>query len=149
MRNLITSSVMALSLLAASEPAMAVPEHTGLDAAEIDHLVTRTMEKFNVPGIAVGIIKDGKVIHSKGYGVRHVGQKGAVNAETLFSIASTGKSFTAVSLALLVDRGQITWKDKVIDHLPNFRLYDPWVTREFTVKTRLSITVAWVLVPET
>jgi len=112
-------------------------ERPGLNEAEIDALVLRAMETFNVPGIAVGIIKDGTVIHAKGYGVREVGKTGDVDTETLFSIASTGKSFTAAALALLVDEGKITWKDKVIDHIPAFQLYDPWVTREFTIKDLL------------
>lgn len=112
-------------------------QETGLSAAEIEQIVTKAMKEFNVPGIAVGIIKDGKVIHAKGYGVRDIGKRGKVNEETLFSIASTGKSFTAVALALLVDEGKISWKDKVIDHIPDFRMNDPWVTREFTLKDLL------------
>ncbi|PCI54745.1 MAG: serine hydrolase [Alphaproteobacteria bacterium] len=109
----------------------------GLTSPEIDQLVQKAMEKFDVPGVAVGIIQDGKVIHAKGYGVRNIDKKGKVNTETLFSIASTGKSFTAASLALLVDEGKINWGDKVIDFIPDFRLYDPWVTREFTIRDLL------------
>ncbi|PHZ84750.1 serine hydrolase [Paremcibacter congregatus] len=112
-------------------------ENSGLTTTEIDRLVERTMEIFQVPGMAVGIIKDGKVIHAKGYGVREVGKKGKVDEETLFSIASTGKSFTAAALALLVDEGRIKWDDKVIDYIPAFQMHDPWVTREFTVKDLL------------
>jgi len=110
---------------------------TGLTSGEIDQLVTRAMGKFDVPGIAVGIIKDGEVIHAKGYGVREVGKKGKVDIETLFSIASTGKSMTAAALGLLVDEGRITWDDKVITYIPDFQLYDPWVTREFTIRDLL------------
>ena len=136
MRNLMSSLLLA-ALSMATLSVNAKQEYEGLMGAEIDALVTRVMEKFQVPGIAVGIIKDGKVTHAKGYGMREVGRKGKVDTETLFSIASTGKSFTAVSLALLVDEGKIQWDDKVIDHIPNFRLYDPWVTREFTIKDLL------------
>ncbi|MFK5894352.1 MAG: serine hydrolase [Pseudomonadota bacterium] len=106
---------------------------TGLSSHEIDRLVASTMEKYHVPGIAIGIIKNGKIIHAKGYGVKNINKKDKVNTETLFGIASTGKSFTAVGLALLVDEGKIKWNDKVIDHISNFRLFDPWVTREFTI----------------
>jgi len=112
-------------------------ERPGLSTAEIDQLVVHAMEKFKVPGMGVGIIKDGKVIHAKGYGVRDVTQKGKVDEKTLFSIASTGKSFTAVALALLVDEGKINWNDKVIDYISDFRLNDPWVTREFTIRDLL------------
>ncbi|WP_417624262.1 serine hydrolase [Paremcibacter congregatus] len=147
MKKIIRNSVVMTSLLmtpmmvtvpstAAAEPAT-VKAHAGLTTVEIDQLVERVMQTYQVPGIAVGIIKDGKVIHAKGYGVRNITKKGDVTAETLFSIASTGKSMTAAALALLVDEGKITWKDKVIDHIPDFRLYDPWVTREFTVKDLL------------
>ncbi|PCI54630.1 MAG: serine hydrolase [Alphaproteobacteria bacterium] len=109
----------------------------GITSDEVDHLVQQVMGKFDVPGIAVGIIKDGTVIHARGYGVRNINKKGRVDAETLFSIASTGKSFTTAAIALLVDEGKVSWDDKVIDYLPDFRMYDPWVTREFTVRDLL------------
>ncbi len=112
-------------------------DRLGLRAGEIDTLVARTMEAFKVPGMAVGIIQDGKVVHAKGYGVREVGKKGKVDDETLFSIASTGKSFTAAALSLLVDEGHLRWDDKVIDYIPEFQMHDPWVTREFTIKDLL------------
>lgn len=130
------NSIVILSLLLVPAPLFAA-DRTGLSETEIDQLVARVMETFKIPGIAVGIIKDGKVIHAKGYGVREVSKKGRVNEKTLFSIASTGKSFTAAAVALLVDDGVISWKDKVIDHIPAFQLYDPWVTREFTIKDLL------------
>jgi len=105
----------------------------GLSSKDIDQLVATIMADYHVPGIAVGVIQNGKIIHAQGYGVRNINKKEIINTETLFSIASTGKSFTAVGLALLVDEGKINWNDKVIDHISNFRLYDPWVTREFTI----------------
>jgi len=112
-------------------------ERAGLSSGEIDQLVEDVMATFQVPGIAVGIIKDGKVIHAKGYGLRNIDKKGDVNEETLFSIASTGKSFTTAALALLVDQGKIRWADKVTDYIPMFQLYDPWVSREFTIRDLL------------
>lgn len=124
-----------LAVAAVVQPGTAVAN--GMSSKEIDQLVTRTMETFQVPGMAVGILKDGEVIHAKGYGIREVGKNGKVNPKTLFAIASTGKSMTTAALALLVDEGKISWGDKVIDHIPEFRLYDPWVTREFTVKDLL------------
>lgn len=141
-KTILLSSVLMVSLWVSGPCVFAgdrgvEKQRPGLSTVEIDQIVARAMDKFNVPGLAVGIIKDGKVIHAKGYGLRHVGKRGKVNEKTLFSIASTGKSFTAVALALLVDEGKIAWEDKVIDHLPDFRLYDPWVTREFTVKDLL------------
>lgn len=105
-----------------------------LTSEEIDALVADVMERHQIPGMAVGVIKDGVVIHKKGYGVRRRGLSGAVDTQTLFGIASNSKAFTTSAIALLVEDGLLNWDDKVIDHLPEFRLYDPWVTREFRVR---------------
>ncbi|HNP63190.1 MAG TPA: serine hydrolase domain-containing protein, partial [Woeseiaceae bacterium] len=105
----------------------------GLAPRQIDALVTDAMQEFSVPGVAVGVVKDGTVVHAAGYGVRELGLDDPVDTETLFRIASTSKAFTAASLAMLVDAGKLDWSDRVIDHIPGFALYDPWVTREFTI----------------
>jgi len=105
---------------------------------KIDSTVAAAMRAFQVPGVAVGIIKDGKLIFAKGYGVREVGKPGRIDAETLFQIGSNTKAFTTAALAILVDEGKIRWDDKVIDYLPEFRLYDPYVTREFTIRDLLT-----------
>jgi CubicO group peptidase (beta-lactamase class C family) len=105
-----------------------------LKSLDLDRLVERTMAAYQVPGIAVGIVKDGKLVFAKGYGVRELGQPGKVDADTLFGIASNTKAFTTAALAILVDEGKLHWDDKVIDYLPEFRLYDPYVTREFTIR---------------
>ncbi len=109
-----------------------------LSSRQIDDLVLRTMDTFAVPGAAVGVIKDGVIVHARGYGVRETGIDGAVDSATLFRVASTTKAMTAASLAILVDQGQLTWEDKVVDHIPAFALYDPWVTAEFTVTDLLT-----------
>ncbi|MDP9011465.1 MAG: serine hydrolase [Pseudomonadota bacterium] len=105
-----------------------------LNPLDIDRLVQRTMAAYQVPGIAVGIVKDGKLVFAKGYGVRELGLPGKVDADTLFGIASNTKAFTTAALAILVDEGKLHWDDKVIDYLPEFRLYDAYVTREFTIR---------------
>src|SRR3974390_2800667 len=117
---------------AAASAVAATPDP--LKSLDIDHLVERTMTAYQVPGIAVGIVKDGKLVFTKGYGVRELGQPGKVDADTLFGIASNTKAFTIAALAILVDEGKLRWDDKVIDYLPEFRLYDPYVTREFTIR---------------
>ena len=109
-----------------------------LSSREIDDLVHDAMKTFAVPGVAVGVIKDGAIVHAKGYGVREIGVAGAVDNETLFRVASTTKAMTAASLAILVDEGKLGWDDKVVDHIPGFALYDPWVTAEFTVADLLT-----------
>src|SRR5690606_8535843 len=86
-----------------------------------------------VPGMAISIVKDGRIVHAKGYGVRRPGSSERVDADTIFPTGSTGKAVTAAALAILVDDGKLGWDDKVIDHLPEFRMHDPWVTREMTV----------------
>jgi CubicO group peptidase (beta-lactamase class C family) len=109
-----------------------------ITSAQIDTLVERTLATFNVPGIAVAVIKDGKVIHSKGYGVRSLDTKEKVDSNTLFGIASNSKAFTAAALAMLVDEKKLSWDDKVIDHIPEFRMYDAYVTDAFTIRDLLT-----------
>src|SRR4030095_9000468 len=109
-----------------------------LTGKQIDTLVERSMKAFDVPGIAVGIIKDGKVIHAKGYGVRSLNTKQKTDENTLFGIASNSKAFTAASLGMLVDEGKIKWDDKVRDYIPEFKLYSPYVTEEFTIRDLLT-----------
>jgi CubicO group peptidase (beta-lactamase class C family) len=109
-----------------------------LTSKAIDDLVERSMKAFDVPGIAVAIIKDGKVIHSKGYGVRSLNTMAKVDENTLFGIASNSKAFTAATLGILVDEGKIRWDDKVRDYIPEFKLYSPFVTEEFTIRDLLT-----------
>jgi len=109
-----------------------------INSNEIDKLVEKTMKVFEVPGIAVGIVKDGALIHSKGYGVRSLITKEAVTPNTLFGIASNSKAFTSASLGILIDEGKLNWDDKVIDFIPEFRLYNSYVTEEFTIRDLLT-----------
>lgn len=104
----------------------------------IDSLAQSAIQTFDVPGIAVCVIKDGKIIHSKGYGYRSLATKQEVNEKTLFGIASNTKAFTATALAILIDEGKLQWDDRVIDYIPEFRLYNPYVTEEFTIRDLLT-----------
>ena len=108
-----------------------------LNAAAIDSLAERALRAFDVPGIAVCVIKDGKVVHSKGYGVRSLDTKQPVDENTLFGIASNSKAFTTAALGMLVDEGKLDWDDKVRKYIPEFQLYDPYVTEEFTIRDLL------------
>ncbi|HUR59001.1 MAG TPA: serine hydrolase [Opitutaceae bacterium] len=105
--------------------------------ADFDAFVARVRQEFNVPGIAVAVVKDGEVVLEQGYGLRKLGETGAVDAHTRFAIASNTKAFTAALLALLVDEGKLKWGDRVVDHLPWFQMADPYVTREMTVRDLL------------
>lgn len=105
---------------------------------DFDAYVARVQQEFGVPGVAVAIVKDGEVVLSQGYGLRELGRPERVDGQTLFAIASNTKAFTAAGLALLVDEGKLAWDDRVTDHLPWFRMSDPYVTREMTVRDLLT-----------
>ena len=109
-----------------------------ITSPQIDALVERTLKTFHVPGIAVAIVKDGKIIHEKGYGVRSLNTKEKVNAHTTFGIASNSKAFTVAALGILVDEGKIKWNDRVTDYIPEFKLYAPYVTEDFTIRDLLT-----------
>lgn len=108
------------------------------DFPDIDDYIIDNMEYFRVPGLSLAVVKDGKVIFIKGYGIREVGMPEKVDENTLFAIGSISKSTTAVGLAILEDEGRLSWDDKVIQHLPDFRMYDDWVTREITLTDLLT-----------
>jgi CubicO group peptidase (beta-lactamase class C family) len=103
----------------------------------IDNAATRALREFEVPGMAVMVIKDGAVVHSAGYGVRKLGEAAPVTSKTLFGIASNTKAFTSAALAILVDEGKLKWDDRVVDVLPGFQMSDAYVTREMTVRDLL------------
>jgi CubicO group peptidase (beta-lactamase class C family) len=109
-----------------------------LTSQQIDTITERTLKAFGVPGIAVAVVKDGKLVHAKGYGVRSLNTGARVTEHTLFGIASNTKAFTAAALGMLVDEGKLQWDDKVLKYIPEFQLYDPWVTKEFTIRDLLT-----------
>src|ERR1700747_1888251 len=99
--------------------------------------VEQLRKEFGVPGVSIAIVEDGKVTFTHGWGVRDISTNQPVDADTIFFTGSTGKAFTNAALAPLVDEGKIKWDDKVIDHMPDFRMWDPWVTREMTIRDLL------------
>jgi len=130
MSNYLKAIAAALASLFAITAVAAPP--AGFDAR-----VEAAMRSRDVPGMAIAIVEDGRIVHAKGYGVRQFGAPERVDADTIFPTGSTGKAVTAAALAILVDDGKLEWDDRVIDHLPDFRMYDPWVTREMTVRDLL------------
>jgi len=104
-----------------------------LNSKQIDSLVYKAMNISPSVGIAVAVVKDGKVIHSKGYGIKSIENKNKVDEHTLFAIASNSKAFTAAALAILVDEGALKWNDKVVDHVSEFKMYNDYVTANFTI----------------
>lgn len=126
-----TLTLMALTaLLAPTGPAATQP--APLDG--LDGYVQETMESWGVPGLALAVVKDGSVVHARGYGVREVGRDAPVDEHTLFAIGSTSKAFTTAALAMLVDEGELSWDDPATRHLPGLQLHDPYPTRKLTVR---------------
>jgi CubicO group peptidase (beta-lactamase class C family) len=116
---------------------LAQPVRVALAQNDFDGVVEDARRAFDVPGIAVAIVQDGKVLVARGYGVRRLGDPAPVTGQSLFRIASNTKAFTAAALAMLVDEGRIRWDDPVVQHMPAFQMYDPYVTREMTVRDLL------------
>jgi len=110
---------------------------------DFDAYVERVIKAFDVPGVAVAIVKDGRVVLAKGYGVRTLGKPDRVDADTRFGIASNTKLFTASAIAMLVEAGKLEWDAPVIRYLPDFAKYDPFVTREITVRDLLVHRSGW------
>jgi len=105
-----------------------------VEEKKLDELVQNTLKTFDVPGMSVGIIKDGKVIYSKGFGVRSLTTKQPMDENTLVGIASNSKGFTCTALAILADEGKLNWDDKVSKYIPEFQMYDPYVSQNVTIK---------------
>lgn len=103
----------------------------------MDEFVAAAMKHWDVPGLAIAVVKDGKVVCAKGYGIREIGSEQAVDPATLFDIASCTKSFTAASVAVLVDRGKLGWDDPVSKHLPTLRFPNDYLTRHVTLRDLL------------
>src|SRR5574341_186826 len=100
--------------------------------------VERARQQWGIPGLAVAVVKNDSVVLAQGFGVRRLGDTTRVTPATIFAIASNTKAFTAAALAMLVDSGKIKWDDPVTDRLKGFQLYDPYATRELTVRDLLS-----------
>ncbi|HSJ09527.1 MAG TPA: serine hydrolase domain-containing protein, partial [Longimicrobiales bacterium] len=124
----------ALLLLTLAAPAAAQRP----DLATLDNAIAQAHEAWQVPGLAVAIVKDGRTVLAKGYGMRELGSNAPVDEHTLFAIASNTKAFTSAALAMLVDEGKLSWDDRVRDHLPWFQLYDPYVTENMRIRDLLS-----------
>jgi len=133
LNNALFSIFLILSLAVSAQASSITEKNT-----KIEQAITQAMNTFQVPGAAVAIVKDNKVVMSKGFGVIEHGKSAKVTADTLFGIASNTKAMTAAILASLVDEGKLTWQTKVIDVIPEFQMPDAYVTREFTITDLLA-----------
>lgn len=109
-----------------------------INTTHLEEVINTSMARFDVPGMAVAVVQDDKVVFAKGFGTSNLNTNAKVNKDTLFGIASNTKAFTSAALAKLIDEGKLSWDDRVIDHLPEFRLYDSYVTREMRIRDLLS-----------
>lgn len=105
-----------------------------VEEKKLDELIQNTLKTFDVPGISVGIIKDGKMVYAKGFGVSSLTTKQKMDENTLVGIASNSKGFTATALAILADEGKLNFDDKVTKFIPEFQMYDAYVSQEVTIK---------------
>jgi CubicO group peptidase (beta-lactamase class C family) len=123
------AAVLALAITGLGQPAQ---------LAGFDDYVTKAMKDWEVPGLAIAVVKDDKVVFAKGYGVKKLGDPAPVDERTIFAIGSSSKAFTAATLAILVDEGKVKWDDPVSLYLPDFQLFDPYVSRELRIRDLLT-----------
>jgi len=131
-----------VSLLLAIVSAGALPagaqQKPHLDLDRFAAYAANALKEWNVPGMAIAVVKDDRVVLARGFGVRKLGEPTPVDDHTLFAIGSCTKAFTAAALGMLVDEGKLRWDDPVTKYIPWFQMYDPYVTREMTVRDLLS-----------
>jgi CubicO group peptidase (beta-lactamase class C family) len=129
--TILTASLAVTSVGLAQRP-------TADPARELDAYTTQAVKDWGAVGLAIAVVKDGRVVFEKGYGVRQLGKPDPVDTTTLFAIGSTTKAMTAAAIGMLVDEGKVRWDDPVTNYLPSFQLKDPWATREITVRDLLT-----------
>ncbi|PSR54409.1 serine hydrolase [Adhaeribacter arboris] len=127
-----------ISLLRFSSSLQAQNKSALPDLAALDAYYEKARQDWEVPGMAIAIVKNDSVVFAKGYGVLNSKTGGLVNANTIFGIASNTKAYTAAALAMLVDEGKLNWHDPVTKYLPYFQLYNPYVSQAATIRDLLS-----------
>jgi CubicO group peptidase (beta-lactamase class C family) len=130
----ITTLLFILILVVAPQATFA----QGLPSQAFDDYVNQAIKEWEVPGVAIAVIKDDKIVFARGYGVRQLGKPELVDDHTLFAIGSSSKAFTAAAIGMLVDEGKLKWDDPATKYLPGFQLFDPYSTREMTVRDLLT-----------
>ncbi len=132
-RNLPVIGILVIVLAAVQFATAQVAPLSGLD-----EYINKAIRDWEVPGLAIAIVKDDKVVYAKGFGVKKFGEPALVDERTVFAIGSSSKAFTAASIAILVDEGKLKWDDPATKYMPGFQTYDPYVTRELTVRDTLT-----------
>ncbi len=124
--------------LAISGPAHGAVAQADPLLQDLEATIERGMRDWEIPGLAIAIVRDDSVVYARGFGVRELGRPEPVDEHTLFAIGSASKAFTAAAVAMLVDEGRLRWDDPATLHLPDFQLFDPWATRQLTVRDLLT-----------
>ena len=137
-RSLRRIAFTAIALTVAVTPARAQKGAPRPALAGFDQYIAKTMQDWKDPGLAIAVVKDESIVLMKGYGTRTMGKNEPVDEHTLFAIGSSSKAFTATLVAMLVDQGKMKWDDPATAYLPGLQLYDPYVSRELTVRDLLT-----------
>src|ERR1700737_4823150 len=101
---------------------------------EMQRLAEKEIAQATVPGLAIAVVFQNQVVYAAGFGVRDVNTREPVNADTVFQLASLSKAVGSTVVAELVGEGKISWDSRISDLDPEFAMYDPWVTREITIR---------------
>ncbi|MCS6816816.1 MAG: serine hydrolase [Blastocatellia bacterium] len=126
--------ILLLVLMSSFRVGLAYPRSPREDLQDLEAYIVRAMREWEVPGLALAIVKNDAVVLAKGYGVKQLGESAPVTERTIFAIGSASKAFTTAALAMLVEEGKLQWDDPVVKYLPDFQLFDPYVTRELTIR---------------
>ena len=133
------TALAAALLFPASALAQASRNQPAADPARaLDAYTAQAVKDWNTVGLAIAVVKDGKLVFAKGYGLRELGKPEPADSATLFAIGSTTKAMTAAAIGMLVDEGKIRWDDPVTNYIPTLQFKDPWITREVTVRDLLT-----------
>ncbi|MBT8179447.1 MAG: beta-lactamase family protein, partial [Eudoraea sp.] len=127
----LTILLLALFLFPITLISQAPPE---VDLPELDRYFEKMVADWDIPSASIGIVKDGELVFTGNYGVLETGKPGAPDANTLYAIASNSKAFTSAIIGMLVQEGKLRWNDRVQKYLPDFELYDSWVSKHTTIR---------------
>lgn len=134
----LTLGALALAAAGSLQAQSRAKKDAGTPAVRLDAYTAQALAAWGLPGAAVAVVQNDSVVFAKGFGVRELGKPEPITANSVFAIGSTSKAFTSASLAMLVGEGKVKWDDPVTKYLPEFQLYDPYVTREITVRDLLT-----------
>ena len=129
---------LAVGLFLLGSTSVVAQDRPPRELRDLDAWIARGVRDWEVPGLAVAVVKDDTLLFAKGYGVRALGSSTPVTTSTLFANASTTKAFTALAVGMMVDEGKLAWDDRVVDRLPTLVLRDAYPARELTLRDMLS-----------